>query len=223
MKIELHAHTAEVSPCGKMPAEELVRRYAEAGYDALVVTDHLVGGRNKELPMRERADRYLSGYRAARKAGEERGVQVFLGAEVRFASAYEDILIFGVEESDIPWLYAVMDAEIGYQGMYDVFHARGLLVVQAHPFRPNLNRIPYQYLDGSEAFNGHPGHDSRNDLAMEFAVQGGPGFIKTSGSDAHEPHHVARGGIETDQPIADSRALADYLRAHPEPRRIEIW
>ena len=52
-------------------------------------------------------------------------------------------------------------------------------------------------------------------------MQGGEGFIKTSGSDAHKIHHVGRGGMIAEEPIADSLDLARWLRAHPNGERIE--
>ena len=31
-KTETHLHTSEISPCGKISAKEMVKRYHEAGY-----------------------------------------------------------------------------------------------------------------------------------------------------------------------------------------------
>jgi len=39
-KIELHSHSAESSRCGLIEAAEVVKKYKEAGYSALVLTDH---------------------------------------------------------------------------------------------------------------------------------------------------------------------------------------
>ena len=39
-RIDTHVHTAEVSPCGKIPAEEVVKLYIEQNYDAIIITDH---------------------------------------------------------------------------------------------------------------------------------------------------------------------------------------
>jgi histidinol phosphatase-like PHP family hydrolase len=39
-KIELHAHSSESSRCGSVEAAELVEKYINAGYSALVLTDH---------------------------------------------------------------------------------------------------------------------------------------------------------------------------------------
>ena len=39
-RVETHAHTAPVSPCGRLAPEQLVEQVRAAGYDALFVTDH---------------------------------------------------------------------------------------------------------------------------------------------------------------------------------------
>ena len=63
-------------------------------------------------------------------------------------------------------------------------------------------------LDGVEVFNGHPRHDSRNPLALEFAAAH-PHLIRTSGSDYHRTQDLATGGIETDR---DIRTPADLVK-----------
>ena len=40
-KTETHLHTAEVSPCGKVGAGEMIKLYAESGYSTVFVSDHL--------------------------------------------------------------------------------------------------------------------------------------------------------------------------------------
>ena len=38
--VETHAHIRGGSPCAKVSAEETVKSYAEAGYGALIITNH---------------------------------------------------------------------------------------------------------------------------------------------------------------------------------------
>ena len=102
MKIDLHVHTSEVSSCGHVPAAEMARLYHEAGYDAIVITDHLIAGNKQEMPMPERVNWYLSGYRAAKAEGEKLGLTVLLGAEARMTSGNEDFLVFGCETKGLP-------------------------------------------------------------------------------------------------------------------------
>ena len=222
MKLDLHVHTSEVSGCGKVPAAEMVRLYHEAGYDAIVITDHLIAGKNAEMPMDERAGWYLSGYRAAKAEGERLGLTVILGAELRFDCGHEDYLLYGITEADIAPIMRDLDSGILPGDFYRRIRENGrMTLIQAHPFRPELRQAPLDELDGIEVYNGHPEHDSHNDLAMARAMQGGEGFIKTSGSDAHKIHHVGRGGMIAEEPIADSLDLARGLRAHPNGERIE--
>lgn len=221
MKIEMHAHTSEVSECGKMPAEELIRRYAEAGYGAVVITDHLIGSTSPQSTCEERAKKYLTGYHAAREAGEKYGVHVLLGAEARFPSRSEDILIYGLEESDMERLIDLLDAEPGWKAFHEALKQRGLLEVQAHPFRPNLTPIPHEYLDGSEVYNGNARHNSHYEEALRYGEEGGANFIRTSGSDAHQVEDMARGGLISSEDITCNRELLDFLRRRPHPERIE--
>ena len=41
-KIETHMHVSETSGCALLSAEEMIKRYAEAGYDTVFSTDHYV-------------------------------------------------------------------------------------------------------------------------------------------------------------------------------------
>lgn len=221
MKIELHAHTSQSSGCGRMPGEELVGRLKGAGYDTVVITDHLVGQKNPSASPFERTEKWLAGWRAARIAGERIGLNVLLGAEARFASHPEDILLFGMREEYVPEFLALLDADAGIERLYEAAHKRGMLVVQAHPFRPGLHQFEHRYLDGVEVYNGHPHHNSRNDLALEYGQYGGPNFLRTSGSDAHETDELARGGVISPKRICTNEELIAFLKNTPDMDRIE--
>ena len=221
MKVELHAHTSEVSSCGKMPAEELIRRFAEAGYGAVVVTDHLIGGKFPELTHQQRAERHLTGYHAAQEAGKKYGVTVLLGAEVRFPGRLEDILVYGLVESDLVWLIALLEARLDYKTFHNVLKQRGLVEIQAHPFRHKLKPIPQEDLDGVEVYNGNARHNSHYDLAVFYGNQGGMNFIRTSGSDAHQVEDMARGGVISPVDIHTNAELIAFMKANPMMERIE--
>lgn len=221
MKIELHAHTDESSGCGKMPAEELIGRFKGAGYDVIVITDHLIGKKESELTVEERAANWLKGYRNAKAAGDRVGVKVLLGAEVRFASRPEDILIFGMKEEYAGWMFELMDSDMEQAEFYRLMKEKSLLVVQAHPFRKNLARLDQKYLDGSEVYNGNARHDNKHEQAHEFGLAGGERFIRTSGSDAHQTMDVARGGVISKEPVRNNDELIAFLMANPDAERIE--
>ena len=85
-KIELHAHTRPHSPCGDIPPAELIRIYAEHGYDAVAITNHFTWNLDYGLGSEEETiGFYLSGYNEAYEAGERLGVKVIFGAELRFS------------------------------------------------------------------------------------------------------------------------------------------
>lgn len=219
MKLELHAHTAEVSSCGRMPAAELMERYARAGYGALVVTDHLWNHWGGSQPVSERVECYLTGYRLAQEAGTRLGVKVLLGAELRVEPAKEDYLAFGLTEELLPELMAYLDAEPAISALHEYLRARRVLLVQAHPFRPGLRAMPGDWLDGVEVYNGNPRHDSHNAEALAYGRQ--VGKVLASGSDAHQAEDVARGGIYAPRWVEDAPGLFRFLSEQPAPRRIE--
>ena len=101
MKIDLHVHTSEISLCGHVSAADTVKLYKEAGYGAIVVTNHFSAdgiyhfahqGRNDYF------DAYYEGYELARKAGQECGLTVLNGYELRFRRNCNDYLVYGMPD-----------------------------------------------------------------------------------------------------------------------------
>ena len=101
-KIDTHMHTSEISSCGRIPAAELAFRCRSHGYDSIVITDHL----NQEYLSRFSPkddwntimDHFLSGYKIAKKQGDEIGLNVLLGAEVQLTINENEYLIYGIDE-----------------------------------------------------------------------------------------------------------------------------
>ena len=92
-RMDMHVHTAETSPCGKVPAADVVALYKQRGYDGIVITDHYFNKFFKDktlLTWREQMDLYLAGYRAAKAAGDALGLMVLQGMELRFKGASDD-------------------------------------------------------------------------------------------------------------------------------------
>jgi len=100
MKIEMHVHTSEGSSCAKAEAQEIVKAYGEAGYDAIVITNHFDPLLLQEFGEtdEQKIERYLLGYRKAREAGKRYGVKVMFGVEIRLEPGVEDFLIYGIDE-----------------------------------------------------------------------------------------------------------------------------
>lgn len=209
MKLELHCHTQEVSPCGKLPAAELVERYHQCGYDGIVITDHYYQSfLDRFEKTQDLVSAYLAGYRAAKKAAEQYDMKVYLGMEYRRRDHIEDILIYGVEESWIAIGQKMLDWT--QEELYFQVHQRGMVMYQAHPYRKNAKPLDIRYLDGIEAFNVHPKHNSRNYLAVRFAK--GNGLSMIAGSDCHDPGAEGRGGIEVEKMPENNHELVDLLQ-----------
>ena len=209
-KTELHAHTAEVSPCADLCGAEVVERFIASGYHSVVITNHYCDYviDNAGDTWEEKIEHYLSGWRAAKDAANGR-INVILGCELRFTENCNDYLIFGMSEEFMrshPDLH-----KMTLKTFSALARENGILVVQAHPFRYRMTVMPPEYLDGIEAFNGHIGHDSRNFLANAFALR--YGLLRTSGGDFHHPHQPSDvAGILTDAPITSMEQLTEILK-----------
>lgn len=214
-RIETHAHTSVVSPCGRLSPDELVARYCAAGYAALVITDHFVSS----LPVfrgvrrwNERVNAYFSGYRLAREAARGTQLRVLPGLEVTLDTVPGvDLLVYGADEpavADTPNLYALDPHDFRAWA-----NEAGALVYQAHPFR-GRGPIDPSLLDGVEVYNGNQRHDSQNALAEEFARR--HGLLALGGSDAHQDEDVARSGVLVSRVPETSRHLVRILQADPD-------
>lgn len=206
--IELHFHTAEASHCGRVPAEDGVRQYREAGYSGVVVTDHF-SRKERGGPGDREWDkvcaRFLKGYYAAKTAAAGTDFSVFLGMEIRFPYDENDFLVYGFKEEFLwehPWIYMKELKELK-----ELADREGLYIVQAHPFRQKCFLADTDCLHGIEIYNGNPRHDSRNECALRAAKKYRLG--RTVGSDFHQPEDIAdrRAGFgrvpHTEQELAE--------------------
>ncbi len=199
-KIETHMHVSETSGCAHLTADEMIKRYAEAGYDTVFSTDHYVKNyflKLGDIPWQEKAERYLSGYRAALKAGEKYGVKVLLGMELSFVHCRNDYLVYGITEDFIknnPELY-----ESSYEKFYPIAKENGFLVIQAHALRDGVCNPTLEFVDGLEIYNSNPRHEDYNDKVTAIAKEHNLPF--TAGSDAHRADDAALSGLYSEAPI----------------------
>ena len=213
-KTELHLHTAEVSDCATAPAKLSADLYAAAGYSTVVVTNHMskYTYKNKrfdhsEDPWDVKCDYYMNGYHTMIEAAAGR-FQVLLGMELRSNTNDNDYLIYGMTEEFMRAWPKMMDMPL--KELVPAVHEAGMLFYQAHPFRNSMKITNPELLDGIEVYNGHPGHDSRNDIAVMWAKKFN--LLQSSGTDFHHARHVPDGGIETDFPITSNEQLVKTLR-----------
>ena len=205
---ELHAHSFPVSPCSEFSPQEVVKRYAKAGVHTLALTNHLTPA-HIEGELAECAERYLKDYNDAVLAGRELGVNVVLGVEVRFTENHNDYLVYGVCPEDIIPIMELVP--LGIEHFYRTFKNEKNIILQAHPFRAGMTRAPLSAVDGVEAYNLHPGHNSSVGRAARYAREND--LIVSGGTDFHHPHHEAMCLMRTEAPVRDSYEIAALLKA----------
>ena len=212
-KFELHVHTKECDIVAACHAADIVKKYHDAGYDGLVVTDHYFchfyewfADEIRGLSEREIAKRRLRGYYEARNEGEKLGFTVLPGAEVRFDGTINDYLIYGLCE-DFFLTCPVLNRLKNLEELKSIL-PKDALIVQAHPFRNKMTVCDPTPLFGIEVYNGGT-EPFRNEMAEIFASHYGK--AKTSGSDCHGYSALGRGGIFTQSKITCPKDLADVL------------
>ncbi len=225
-RTELHCHTAEASTCANETAEATVEKYIRHGYTTLVLTNHFTHGEMEAhgLTYREEAERVRNAYLKAKEAAGDR-LNVLFGAELCLSEARNDYLMFGVTPDFLLSHEDIFSMRLGQ--VHDLCHDNGILLIQAHPMRRNMQVIDPEDVDGYEVFNGDMDSDSQNDVALALATylrESGKTLIMTSGSDHHNPDHTPTGGIETDEPITSMDQLIAVLRSgeYELIRRIDL-
>ncbi len=209
MKIDLHVHSSEISPCSFLSVEQLLELYSQTDYDGFVITNHFAAGACKYVQDRG-LDFHKEFHETIRKAfmlGQKKGFLVLGGYEVRFAGSDNDYLVYGMTEEhcrDYEKIFAMTPREFG-----EFAAAEGFLFYQAHPFRNGMDIVAPECFFGIEIKNGHPRHDSRNDIAAAWAQKYDLHAI--GGSDCHQVEDVGSSGIITDCKIENMDDLTAVL------------
>ncbi len=215
-KTELHLHSSEVSNCGHVAAENIVKFYKEAGYDTVVLTNHMSKftfrkenkGAWDGMTWDEKVKFFLDGYYKLKDVSGDR-LNIILGIELRFHKCDNDFLVYGVTEEFLKQSGDLM--EMSLKTVKPIFEKNNILIYQAHPFRNGMEIMKPALLDGIEVFNGHPNQESRNNFARLWAEKFSlPGI---SGSDYHHPYQKPNGGILTDNEIKTNDDLVSVLRS----------
>ena len=210
---DTHIHTAEVSPCGRIPAAVTVDHYASQGYTGLVITDHF---HQEFLDIADTGegwdtviDRWLVGYRAAKKRGDEIGFDVILGAELRFTDNNNDYLVYGIDEA---WLrsHPYMICRTARE-FFRSYHDE-LLIMHAHPFRDGNTEVFEDAVHGIELINTNSRHENFTERALDLCRRH-PEYYRQAGSDMHRDADRCGAGIITPRRITDSKQYADLIRS----------
>ncbi len=213
MKVEMHTHTSETSPCAKISAKKLVNMYKNKGYDAVVITDHYskwVMEHNHIIEPEEFTKFFLGGYHKAYKYVQDNGfdIKILLGVEVTLLEGPNDYLLYGIDEEFLyqnPLLF-----KMSLKKLYKLCYKNNILLVQAHPYRAYCIPADTHFLDGAEVYNGNPRHNSNNNKTYKWAKENG--LIMTSGSDFHQEEDLAKGGIITQSSFDSIHQLTEILK-----------
>ena len=209
-KYDLHVHTSPVSLCADFAPKDVVDKYARLGFDGIVVTNHFSESVLGEFKKKEDFLKYyLQDYYSAKEYGKEKGLEVFLGLEIRFPENFNDYLVYGIDENDV---YDAYDYIFGsYEDFYKGFKTDKNLIIQAHPMRNSCVLQSLDILDGIEVFNMHPNHNSRVAMAAKIAKEN-PHLLVTGGSDFHHEGHEGMCAMCVREKPEDAKALADIIR-----------
>lgn len=210
-KTELHCHSKDVSACARVDVDTIINKFTEAGYSSLFLTNHFNGYTYDHLRSEswdDFIDKFLHGYTKLKDAAEGK-LNILFGLELRFDDDPNDYLVYGPDERflrDHPFFYR---DHVG--SFHKICKEHGFLFIQAHPFRGGMRINQPWDLDGIEVFNGHMGHDSRNDIADMWADKFS--LIKTSGTDFHYADVPANAGIFTEYEIKSVDQLIETLKS----------
>ena len=211
---EMHAHVKEVSTCAGSDAKMLASLYVDTDYTGIVLTDHMNASTFeraglKNAPWDEKIDHFLTGYKAVRKAVEDKLI-IIMAMEINFYHHPNDYLVYGVTEKFLRSHGNLM--AMGPEKFSELAHENGLVMVQAHPFRRDSQVENWKILDGYEIFNGNPRHYSCNPMAEEWAKYHHKSIV-TSGSDFHEIEDACHGGVYFEKKITTPEELVEELRS----------
>lgn len=204
-KTELHAHTTPASGCSEITPEHLIEVYKEKGYTSIALTNHFIVD---DADPQEKITKYLDDYYKTIEIGKKEGINIILGSEIRFSENYNDYLIYGIIPDDLYDINSLLYK--GIDNFYKEYKNDKNIILQAHPFRNGIELANPESIDGIEAFNLHPGHNSRVGFAAQYARK--HGFLITCGTDYHHFGHEGLCGILTKEPITDSHQLAQVLK-----------
>jgi len=207
-KTETHLHTAEVSSCSRIKAKEMIRKYHEAGFKTVFVSDHFQENSIDvlgDIPWSDKMAIFLSGYYKARTEGEKLGVNVLPAAEFKLADAKNHYLAYGITKEFLdsyPEIHKKTLAEF-----YDIAKKNNIFIIQAHPYRDGSCFPTPEYVDGIEVYNSNPRHEDHSDLSEKLISEHSELYI-SAGSDAHRDEDIAMGGIESEYEI---KMVEDFI------------
>lgn len=118
------------------------------------------------------------------------------------------LLLYGVDEEFV--LNHPMMFGYSQEKLYGLVKESGGILIQAHPFRGNVNRLlDLRYLDGVEV-NCHPMYEETH-LAELSGIAARSGGLLTCGGDYHADTHRPRCGVYLPDHIQSTKEIKEYL------------
>ncbi len=207
MLFDMHVHTHPASPCAHLDGKTIAEYYKKAGFDGIVITDHFIKSFmvNYGLTYEECCNKHMQGYLEAKHRGDEIGLTVLYGCELRFQSSVNDYLVYGMTNDFLLSNLDIFDWTPSH--FKEVCEQNGFVFYQAHPFRNGITIINPDDLFGIEVFNG--GYNQRNDIANIWAEK--YNLHKISGSDCHSADQLGVAGVAFYNQINDEKQLVHAL------------
>ncbi len=212
IKLETHCHVYGTSPCADCADSIIIQKYKDAGYGAIVVTNHIhpkyfenYSGRNHK----EKVDFYFSQYDRFGSKCKEAGIKTFFGAEVlvNCSEGHSEFTIYGFDRSflyDNKPLYSLTQEEL-----FNLAEKNNLFMYKTHPFRIGEVHGNPKFMHGAECFNGHYHHVNNNELAEKFCLENN--LIRMSGTDFHHDDQPITAGIYIPNYINNESQLTEYI------------
>ena len=214
MKIDMHTHCLPISRCAHHQPEEITEMFLKKGVNAIVLTNHCYPAHLTPLSenLETQADIYLETYRRCKKAGENIGITVIFGVELKLINEPHapEFLLYGISEEEFKNSFPLYNKT--QQELFDYCNQKDILMVQAHPFREEQGYAPadMHYLHGIEIYNAHPYFDCGLKKTLSLTDQ--YNLLKTVGTDFHIEMQAGLVWADIPDDIKDQFALRDYLK-----------
>lgn len=210
MFCDLHCHSSGISTCCCILYNVVVDTAKDAGFDAIVLTNHYCEDYTKDIGFDAWLEKYIEEYNLANEYGKSVGVKVFFGVEITMNfDKRVHMLVYGITQEQLknnPKLY-----DKSLEDLYAFCKENNLTLIQAHPFRGGTTVLNTDYLDGIE-INCHPKYfNTYSQKIIEIAQENN--LSVTCGCDYHgDVPYRPKGGIFLPDTIQTDGDLAKYLK-----------
>ncbi len=205
MKIDMHCHTKEGSPDGKVSLLDEIQILKEKGYDGMVITDH----------DSYKGCRY---YRSLPKSQKVEGFTVLYGIEYDTIDGGHMLII--MPDGIGPRLLEIRGLPVGV--LVEIVHHYGGIIGPAHPcgekflsifstgvFRYSKSIIKrFDFIENHNACEEEESNQAARRLARKYRIPG------VGGSDAHKSDCVGLGYSIFQEDIHNEQELIGYIKAH---------